>query len=218
MPIKIVLCDDHQIIREGLRALLEKQSDMVVIGEALNGLDAIKLVAEKKPDIIVLDIAMPDMNGIAAARRIFIDHPKVKVLALSMHSDHHFVTEMLEAGASGYMLKDSAFGELTNAIRTIIAGGLFISPLIAGNVLEEFARRAKPGHATTRHQVQLSQREKEILQLISEGHSTKEIATLINVSVKTVETHRQHIMQKVGARNVATLTKYAVREGITSLE
>ena len=218
MPIRIVLCDDHQIIREGLRSLLEKQPDMSVVGEALNGIGAIKLVSEKKPDIVILDIAMPEMNGIAAARRIFEDHPKVKILALSMHSDHHFVTEMLEAGASGYMLKDSAFGELTNAIRTIISGGLFISPHIAGNVLEEFARRAKPGRLTRRHVVQLSQREKEILQLISEGHSTKEIASKINVSVKTVETHRQHIMQKVGAHNVAALTKYAVREGITSLE
>jgi len=218
MPIRIVLCDDHQIIREGLRSLLEKQPDMTVVGEALNGLSAIKLVSEKKPDIVILDIAMPEMNGIAAARRIFADHPKVKVLALSMHSDHHFVTEMLEAGASGYMLKDSAFGELTTAIRTIISGGLFISPHIAGNVLEEFARRTKPGRAPRRQVVQLSQREKEILQLISEGHSTKEIAAKINVSVKTVETHRQHIMQKVGAHNVAALTKYAVREGITSLE
>lgn len=218
MPIRIVLCDDHQIIREGLRALLEKQPDMSVVGEAINGLGAIKLVTEKKPDIVVLDIAMPDMNGIAAARRIFADHPKVKVLALSMHSDHHFVTEMLEAGASGYMLKDSAFGELTNAIRMIISGGLFISPHIAGNVLDEFARRSKPGRAPVRHVSELSQREKEILQLISEGHSTKEVASKLGVSVKTVETHRQHIMQKVGAHNVAALTKYAVREGITSLE
>jgi DNA-binding NarL/FixJ family response regulator len=191
---------------------------MSVVGEALNGLGAIKLVAEKKPDIVILDIAMPDMNGIAAARRIFDDHPKVKILALSMHSDHHFVTEMLEAGASGYMLKDGAFGELATAIRTIISGGLFISPHIAGNVLEAFAQRAKPGRVAKRKVAQLSQREKEILQLISEGKSTKEIAALIHVSVKTVETHRQHIMQKVGAHNVAALTKYAVREGITSLE
>lgn len=218
MPIRIVLCDDHQIIREGLRSLLEKQPDMSVVGEALNGIGAIKLVAEKKPDIVILDIAMPEMNGIAAARRIFEEYPKVKILALSMHSDHHFVTEMLEAGASGYMLKDGAFGELISAIRTINSGGLFISPHIAGNVLEEFARRVKPGQVANRHVTPLSQREKEILQLISEGHSTKEIATKISVSVKTVETHRQHIMRKVGAHNVAALTKYAVREGITGLE
>lgn len=218
MPIRIVLCDDHQIIREGLRSLLEKQPDMTVVGEALNGLGAIKMVADKKPDIVVMDIAMPEMNGIGAARRICADNPKVKILALSMHSDHHFVTEMLEAGASGYMLKDSAFGELTTAIRTIMSGGLFISPHIAGNVLEEFARRANPGNGTKRHNAHLSQREREILQLIAEGHSTKEIATKINVSVKTVETHRQHVMQKIGAHNVAALTKYAVREGITSLD
>ncbi|MEI6564889.1 MAG: response regulator transcription factor [bacterium] len=218
MPIRIVLCDDHQIIREGIRSLLAKQSDMTVVGEGFNGRDAIQLVRDKKPDIIVLDIAMPEMNGTAAARRIFVDYPKVKILALSMHSDHHFVSEMLEAGASGYMLKDSAFSELVNAIRTILSGGLFVSPRIAGNVLEEFTRRTNPGKNSTRKVVELSPREKEILQLIAEGSSTKEIAQKMCVSIKTIETHRQHIMNKINAHNVAALTKYAVREGITALE
>lgn len=218
MPTRIVLCDDHQIIREGLRSLLEGQSDLRVVGEAINGLDAIKLVRDKNPDLVILDIAMPEMNGIAAARRISADHPKVKIIGLSMHSDRHFVTEMLSAGASGYMLKDSAFNELTGAIRTIMAGGLFVSPHIAGNVLDEFLRRARPNQVPAKHAAELSQREREILQLIAEGHSTKVIAGRLNVSVKTIETHRQHIMQKVGTDNVAALTKYAVREGITSLE
>lgn len=219
MSIKIVLCDDHQIIREGLRSLLEKQPDMSVVGEGVNGLDAIRLAREKKPDIMVLDIGMPELNGIAATRRIFEDSKKIKVLALSMHSDQHFVTEMLEAGASGYMLKDSAFSELANAIRTIMVGGLFISPRIAGNVLEQFSQRANPSsRKKSHHKVELSQRESEILQMISEGKSSKDIAQTINISIKTVETHRQHIMQKVGAHNVASLTKYAIREGLTSLE
>ena len=160
MAIRIVLCDDHQIIREGLRALLEKQDDMSVVGEGINGLDAIRLARDKSPDIMVLDIAMPEMNGMAAARRIFEDRPKIKILALSMHTDHHFVTEMLEAGASGYMLKDSAFAELAGAIRTIMSGGLFISPRIAGNVLNTFSNHAKPSQKN-HHKAELSTRENE---------------------------------------------------------
>lgn len=217
MGIKIVLCDDHQIIREGLRALLEKQDDMTVVGEGVNGLDAIRLAREKKPDIMVLDVGMPEMNGIGAARRIFEECKKIKILALSMHSDHHFVTEMLEAGASGYMLKDSAFAELASAIRTIISGGLFLSPRIAGNVLQQFNQRANPRRKSNL-KVELSQRESEILQMIAEGKSSKDIAQTINISIKTVETHRQHLMQKIGAHNVASLTKYAIREGLTNLE
>ena len=154
------MCDDHQIIREGLRALLEKQDDMSVVGEGINGLDAIRLARDKSPDIMVLDIAMPEMNGMAAARRIFEDRPKIKILALSMHTDHHFVTEMLEAGASGYMLKDSAFAELAGAIRTIMSGGLFISPRIAGNVLNTFSNHAKPSQKN-HHKAELSTRENE---------------------------------------------------------
>ena len=217
MTIRIALCDDHQIIREGLRSLLERQSDMTVVGEGVNGLDAIRLARDKKPEIMVLDIAMPELNGIAATRRIVEDFPKIKILGLSMHSDHHFVTEMLEAGASGYMLKDSAFAELTSAIRTLMAGGLFISPRLASNVLEVFAHKVKPSRKV-RRKVELSEREAEILQMISEGKSSKDIASSLAISVKTVETHRQHIMQKVGVHNVAALTKYAIREGLTSLE
>jgi DNA-binding NarL/FixJ family response regulator len=217
MTIRIVLCDDHQLIREGLRSLLERQPDMSVVGEGINGLEAISLARDKKPDIMILDIGMPELNGIAATRRIIEDFKKIKILALSMHSDHHFVTEMLEAGASGYMLKDSAFTELTNAIRTIMAGGLFISPRLAGNVLDAFAHASKPNRKA-RQRIELSEREKEILQMISEGKSSKEVAGNLNISIKTVETHRQHIMQKIGIHNVAALTKFAIREGITSLE
>lgn len=216
MSIRIVLCDDHQIIREGLHSLLDKQKDMIVVGEGTNGHDAIRLATESKPDVMVLDVAMPDLNGIGAARRLCEVRPELKILALSMHSDKHFVTGMLEAGASGYMLKDCAFSELANAIRTLIAGGLYISPRIAGNVLKEFSRRSNPTRKAPREE--LTEREKEILQLIAEGHSTKKISSVLHVSIKTVETHRQHIMQKIGEHNVAGLTKYAIREGLTSLD
>lgn len=217
MSIRVALCDDHQIVRQGIRSLLEEQPDMTVVGEGNSGFDAILLATKAKPQIIVLDMAMPELNGIAATRRIAEEHPEVKILALSMYSDQHFVTEMLEAGASGYMLKDSAFSELTHAIRTIMAGGLFISPKLAGHVLHAFSQRAKP--VKNRHQkVDLSTREQEILQMISEGKSSKTIAQSLHISVKTVETHRQHIMRKIDCHSVATLTKFAVRQGLTSLE
>ena len=216
MSIRIVLCDDHQIIREGLRSLLDKQRDMAVVGEGTNGHDAIRLATDCTPDVMVMDVAMPHLNGIGAARRLREDFPALKILALSMHSDKHFVTGMLEAGASGYMLKDCAFSELANAIRTLVTGGIYISPRIAGNVLHEFAQRARPTRKAPR--IELTTREKEILQLIAEGNSTKKISSALHVSIKTVETHRQHIMQKVGVHNVASLTKYAIREGLTSLE
>lgn len=178
--------------------------------------DAIRLARDKNPQIIVLDVAMPELNGIAAARRIIEDFPQVKILALSMHADQHFVTEMLEAGASGYMLKDSAFAELTTAIRTIMAGGLFVSPRLAGNVLDVFMKKSNPKRSN-RHHEELSKREAEILQMIAEGKSSKDIAVTLSLSVKTVETHRQNIMRKVGSHNVAELTKYAIRKGLTSL-
>ena len=149
MSIRILICDDHRIIREGLRSLLEKQTDMEIVGEGTNGFEACKLAAKLSPDIIVLDVAMPDLNGIAAARRICEETPSAKILALSMHSDHHFITGMLQAGASGYLLKDCAFNELTTAIRTIMNGGMYVSPQIAGDVLKVFTKKqATPAKRT----------------------------------------------------------------------
>lgn len=217
MATRIVLCDDHQMIREGLKSLLEKQPDMTVVGEGINGIEAIRLAKDRHPDLMVLDIAMPEMNGIAATRRILEESPAIKVLALSMHSDHHFVTEMLEAGASGFILKDSAFADLTTAIRTVMSGGLFISPRIAGDVLTAFTKRSKPNRKS-RAKVELSPREQEVLQMIAEGKSSKDIAATAHISLKTVETHRLHIMAKLGVHNIASLTKYAIREGLTSVE
>ena len=216
MSIRIVLCDDHQIIREGLKSLLDKQPDMKVVGEGMTGHDAIRMAKAHSPDVIVLDVAMPDLNGIAAAQRLRDERPKCKVLALSMHSDRRFVTGMFEAGASGYLLKDCAFAELANAIRTVVGGGLYTSPRIGADVITELMR--KSGRNRRSNKIDLTDREREILQLIAEGKSTKDMADSLGVSVKTIETHRQHIMQKIGVHNVALLTKYAIREGFTSLE
>lgn len=216
MSIRILLCDDHRIVREGLRSLLKKESDMVVVGECTNGLEVCKLARTASPDVIILDVAMPDLNGIAAARRIQSEAPKAKVLALSMHSDRHFIIGMLESGAAGYLLKDCAVSELVAGIRTVVSGGLYISSKVASDVMKQLSNHDK--HARKQPKVELSDREEEILQLIAEGKSTKTIAKSLNLSVKTIETHRQNVMRKVGIRSVASLTKYAIRAGLTSLE
>lgn len=214
--LRIALCDDHQIIREGLRSLLDRQPDMTVTGEGTNGLEAVRLVREQKLDVIVIDVAMPDMNGISATRRIREENKDIRILALSMHSDMRFVTGMIDAGACGYLLKDCAFAELATAIRAVAGGGIYISPRIASQVLQEMTQRNS--QIAAKPKPSLSQREEEILQLIAEGKSTKEIADVLHLSAKTVETHRRHLMEKVGIHNVAALTKYAIREGLTTTE
>jgi DNA-binding NarL/FixJ family response regulator len=216
MSIRILLADDHQIIREGLRMLLEKQGDMEVVAEAEEGRTAVRLAREVNPDVIILDIAMPDLNGIEAARQILTECPTAKVLALSMHSDRRFVSEMLKAGAKGYLLKDCASEELARAVHSVMGGETYLSPAVAGEVVQDYVHRLKrPAEATA---VALSAREREVLQLLAEGRNTKKIALQLNISVKTVETHRQHIMGKLHLHSVAELTKYAVREGLTTLE
>ena len=215
MQIAILLADDHEIIRNGLRSLIEKEGGLKVIGEAENGRTAIHLARELKPDVVVMDIGMPDLNGIEATRQITSEVPGVKVLALSMHTDKRFVTGMLKAGASGYMLKDGAFEELIHAIRLVASNRIYLSPGI-GSVLVDDLRH--PSQDKGPALPLLTAKEREVLQLVAEGKSTKEIASQLNVSVKTAETHRQHIMEKLGIHSVAELTKYAVREGLTSLE
>ena len=215
MSIRVLLADDHRIIRDGLRALLEQQPDMQVIAEAENGREAVKLSKSLSPQVVVMDLGMPDLNGVEATRQVLKDSPSIHVLALSMHTDKRFIISMLDAGASGYLQKDCAFDELVNAVRAVATGGTYLSPRIAGQVVKERLRprvSAGPGAAN------LTPKEREVVQLVAEGKSTKEVAALLDISVKTVETHRQHAMTKLGLRSVAELTKFAVREGLTSLE
>jgi len=215
MKIKILLADDHKIIREGLRALIEKQPDMEVAAEAQDGLTTVKLARKLLPQIIIMDIGMPEMNGIEATRKIVSENGDVKIIALSMHSDRRFVLEMLKAGASGYLLKDSAFEELVTAIHTVMTNQPYLSPKVTDIVVKEYLHHL-PKNESNVFNI-LTVREREVLQLLAEGKSTKQIASTLNLSVKTVETHRQQVMEKLEIRTVAELTKYAIREGITSL-
>lgn len=216
MTIRIVLADDHKIVRDGLRSLLGKEKDMEVVAEADNGRTTVELVKDMRPDVVVMDIGMRDLNGVEATRQVSSGWPGVKVVALSMHSDRRFVEGMLEAGAAGYLLKDSAFEELARAIRAVVAGQTYLAPDVAGVVVETLVRKS-PRTPPSRSAA-LTPREREVLQLLSEGKATKHIASLLNVSVKTIETHRSRIMDKLGVYSVAGLTKYAIREGLTDAE
>jgi len=214
--VKILLADDHKIIRDGLRSLIDNKSGMEVVAEAENGRNAVRLTRKLKPDVIIMDISMPDLNGIEATRQIISESPGVRVIALSMHIDKRFVVEMFNAGVSGYLLKDCAFEELYGAIRAVVSNQTYLSPKIAGTVIKDYVH-----HVTTKHAppaTHLSPREREVLQLIAEGKNTKEIAARLNVSVKTVETHRRKIMERLNIHSIAELTKFAIREGLTSLE
>jgi DNA-binding NarL/FixJ family response regulator len=215
MPVRIIIADDHRIVREGLRHLLEKRTDFKVVAEAPDGESAVRLAKELSPDVVILDISMPGLNGIEATRRILAERPGVKVLALSMHSDRRFVIETLKAGASGYVLKDSAFDELARAIEVVMARGAFLSPAITEMVVRDYVTQAGVDDAAAFSV--LTPREREVLQLMAEGESTKAIAGRLAVSVKTVETYRQQIMEKLDLHSVAELTKYAIREGLTEL-
>jgi DNA-binding NarL/FixJ family response regulator len=216
MSIKILIADDHKIIREGLRALIEKKPGMEVIGEVENGRKAVQLVQELLIDIIVMDIAMPDLNGIEATRQIVARAPSIKVIALSMHSDKRFVVEMLRAGASGFLLKDCAFEELIYAINAVRANRTYLSPKIADMMIKDYVRLLPMGELSVFSV--LTPRQRQVLQLLSEGKGTSRIAHDLQVSVKTVETYRQQIMDKLNIHSIAELTKYAIREGLTSLQ
>ncbi|MCX5806164.1 MAG: response regulator transcription factor [Proteobacteria bacterium] len=215
MSIKIILADDHKIIREGLHALLEKNKAMEVVAEAQDGLTTVRLAKKLLPDIVIMDIGMPDMNGIDATRQIIAETKDIRVIALSMHSDRRFVLQMLKAGASGYLLKDSAFEELELAIQTVMSGQPYLSPKITDVVIKEYIHNI-PANETTAFSA-LTTREREVLQLLAEGKTTKQIAVYLNISIKTIETHRQQVMEKLNMHSIAELTKYAIREGLTSL-
>lgn len=216
MSIRIVLADDHTMFLSGLRTLLEKEPDLEVVAKVKDGREAIRVVHEKRPDLVVMDVSMPGMNGIEATRQITAKLPRVKVLCLSMHSEEQFVTAVLEGGASGYLLKECAFDELLTAIRTVMANQIFLSPTITTTVVQNY--RAQRGATQPSPVSPLTDREREVLQLIAEGHSTKDIAARLHLSVKTIDTHRHRIMDKLSIHSVAGLTKYAIRRGLTTAQ
>lgn len=214
--MKILIADDHGVMREGLKVLIDNQPGMEVVGQAENGQEAIQLAEQLSPDVILMDIAMPDMNGVEAARFILKANPEIRIIALSVHSDKNFVTEMLKAGASGYVLKSCLFDEVLRAIQTVGAGGHYLSPRITDVVLEDYVQYVTAAEKST--EGRLTERERRVVQLLAEGKSTKEIALNLHVSPKTVDSNRRQIMNKLGIASVAELTKYAIREGLTSPE
>ena len=213
--VKILLVDDHQILRSGLRELLGQKTDFEVVAEAENGREAIKLCRELLPNIVIMDITMPDLNGMDATRQIVEECPGTKVIILSVHSEQRFVAEVIKAGASGYILKDCDFNEIISAIDTVSSDRIYLCSPIATVVRNDYLKHLTK--AETESSSALTAREREVLQLIAEGKSTKEIAFSFHLSVKTVEAHRQRIMEKLEIHNIADLTKYAIREGLTSL-
>lgn len=215
MKIKILLVDDHKILRDGIRSLVKGYSDMEVIGEAADGREAVEMSAKLSPDVVIMDITMPDLNGIDATRMILSKSPGTKVIALSMHHDKQFVSEIFKAGASGYLIKDSAFDELEHAVRIVMMGQTYINPKIASLVVESLVQQ--PAAPSPKSFSLLTGREREVLQLIADGKSTKQIAKDLNVSSKTIESHRRQVMGKLNVRSVADLTKFAIREGLISI-
>ena len=216
MPnLGILLADDHTLMRQGLRKILEERSDWEVVAEAGDGREAVRLALEHKPDVAVLDIAMPLLNGIEATSQITRRAPEVRVLILSMYSDEAYILQVLQAGAKGYLLKDSADADLIRAVTAVGKGKSFFSPAVAKVMLDDYVRHLAERGITDRYD-SLSEREREIFQLIAEGHSNKEMAELLSLSVSTVETHRAHIMEKLDVHSTAEIVLYAVRKGVIS--
>ena len=212
---RILLADDHKLMRRGLKALIEQQPDLTVVGEADDGRQAVVLAATLKPDVLVMDIGMPNLNGIEAAHQITQANPGTAIVILSMHSDEGYVLRALKAGAKGYLLKDSAESDLIRAVHAAAGGKSFFSPAVGNVLLDDYVRKLQRTGAEDSYDL-LSPREREILQLVAEGKSSKDIANLLNLSVYTVETHRASIMQKLNLRGVPELILYAVRKGIIS--
>lgn len=214
-PIRVLLADDHTLIRAGLRMVVVSQPDFTVVGEASDGREAVALAEQLKPDVVVMDIGMPSLNGIEACRQIHDSLLGTQVIMLSMHSDEGYVLRALKAGAKGYMLKDSAEADLASAIRAVTAGKSFFSPAVSKILLEDYMRKLKRTGAEDSFDL-LSPREREVLQLVAEGKSSKEVANLLSLSVYTVETHRAKLMQKLNLHNIPELILYAVRKGVIS--
>jgi two-component system response regulator NreC len=215
MTIKILLADDHNLIREGLRTLISDEPNMSVIAEAEEGRTAVQLAAKLSPNVVIMDISMPGLNGIEATRQILAKGPEPKIIALSMHMERRMILEMLNAGASGYLLKDCAFGEVIRAIETVMSNCTYLSPKIADIIVKDYIHRIPSNDLSSL--TLLSPREREVLQLLAEGRKTRDIASLLHVSGKTVDTYRTQIMEKLGIHSIAELTKYAIREGLTSI-
>lgn len=215
MSIRIVIVDDHQMLRDGLRAILESQDDIEIVGEAEDGHTAVAMARKLVPDVVIMDIGMAALNGIEATRQIKADNPRVNVIALSMYADKRYVLSMLDAGASGYVVKAAAFDELWRAVRAVCQGQRYLTPEITGLVVD--AHRDAASQAGASETPTLGPREREILQLLAEGHTSPEIARRLHISANTVETHRRNIMRKLDMHTIADLTKYAIREGLTSL-
>jgi len=216
MSIRILIADEHKIFVEGLRTLIDKELDMKVVGEAGNGREIVDLAQDLSPDVILMDITMPELNGIEATRKITSKNTCIKVIALSFHSDRRFVLGMIEAGASGYLPKECAFEELARAIHIVMKGKTYLSPGISDVLVKEYINKIERQKFNIFSK--LTSREREVLQLIAEGNRTKEIAKDLYISLKTVESHRRNIREKLGVKSVAEMTKYAIREGITSIE
>jgi two-component system, NarL family, response regulator NreC len=209
MPrIRILLADDHAVVRQGFRMILNAQPDMEIVGEAGNGREAVELTEKLKPDVVVMDVAMPELNGIEATRRIADSVPHARVIALSMHKDSVYVREVLRAGARGYLLKESGAGDLVSAVRAVARGEAYLSPVVSDAVLDDYRR-----HVTNPIDL-LTSREREVLQMLAEGKTNKEIATILNLSVYTVDAHRGHIMEKLNLHSINELVRFAVRNGL----
>jgi DNA-binding NarL/FixJ family response regulator len=214
--MRILIADDHGVVREGLKVLIENQPDMEVVGEAEDGLMVTQLAKELSPDVILMDISMPNLNGVEATRLVLSENPDIRVIALSVHLDKHFVTEMLKAGASGYVLKSCLFDEVLRALRTVNRSEHYLSPKITDVVLDDYIHyMATYNNSADDH---LTARERQIVQMLAEGKSTKQIASRLHVSPKTSDANRRQIMNKLGISSLAELTKYAIRKGLTSTE
>jgi two-component system response regulator NreC len=213
MKIRVLIGDDHQIVRSGLRALLDKESDMEVVGEAENGSETVRVVTELSPDVVVMDVCMPDLNGIEATHQITANNPNIKVLALSMYEDKRFVLRMIQAGAFGYLLKNCAYDELVQAIRTVSVGKPYLCKSLSDILIEDYFSQLLKGDYSQSNV--LTTREREVLQLLAEGKTTRQIAAMLHLSIKTVETHRYGIMNRLDIHTIAGLTKFAVRHGFT---
>ena len=207
-PIRILLADDHAVVRQGFKMILSAQPDMEIVGEAGNGREALELAAKLQPDVVVMDVAMPELNGIEATRRMAENAPHARVLALSMHKDSVYVREILRAGARGYLLKDSVAADLVSAVRAIAAGEGYLSPAVSDAVLDDYRR-----HVTNPIDL-LTSREREVLQMLAEGKTNKEIAGILNLSVYTVDAHRGRIMEKLNVHSINELVRFAVRNGL----